>query len=89
MFMTTMEVSIIWRVIIRGINFRGKSEKALRINFRGFKFYDSSLIQETQCGTVQTIMSSIRRTILLIHVAPLLFLSTLLNCDSKIHHKCP
>ena len=27
----------VWRVIFVGSNFRGKSEKALKINFRGFK----------------------------------------------------
>ena len=32
----------VWRVIFAGSNFRGKSEKALKINFRGFKFRDSS-----------------------------------------------
>ena len=35
----------VWWVIFRGANFRGKSEKALRINFRGFKFRDSNPIQ--------------------------------------------
>jgi hypothetical protein len=28
-------------------NFRGKSENALRINFRGFKFRDSNQLQGT------------------------------------------
>ena len=32
----------VWRVIFGGANFRGKSEKALRINFRGFKFRGDS-----------------------------------------------
>ena len=32
----------VWRVIIVGSNFRGKSEKALKINFRGFKFRHSN-----------------------------------------------
>ena len=31
----------VWRVIFVGSNFHGKSEKALKINFRGFKFCDS------------------------------------------------
>ena len=35
----------VWRVIFRGDNFRGKSEEALRINFRGFKFRDSNPVQ--------------------------------------------
>ena len=35
-------VATIWRVILMGSNFRGKSEKALKINFRGFKFRDSN-----------------------------------------------
>ena len=32
----------VWRVIFGDANFRVKSEKALRINFRGFKFRDSN-----------------------------------------------
>ena len=32
----------VWRVIFMGANFRGKFEKALKINFRGFKFRDSN-----------------------------------------------
>ena len=32
----------VWRVIFMGANFSGKSEKALKINFRGFKFRDSN-----------------------------------------------
>ena len=32
----------VWRVIFVGSNFRGKSEKTLKINFRGFKFRDSN-----------------------------------------------
>ena len=32
----------VWRVIFGGANFRGKSEKALRINFRDFKFRHSN-----------------------------------------------
>ena len=32
----------VWQVIFGGHNFRGKSEKALRINFRRFKFRDSN-----------------------------------------------
>ena len=35
----------VWRVIFVGANFRGKSDKALRINFRGFKFCDSNPVQ--------------------------------------------
>ena len=35
----------IWRVIFRGANFCGKSEKALRIKFHGFKFRDSNPVQ--------------------------------------------
>ena len=34
--------STVWRVIFMGSNFRGKSKKALKINFRGFKFRDSN-----------------------------------------------
>ena len=34
--------STIWQVIFMGANFCGKSKKALKINFRGFKFYDSN-----------------------------------------------
>ena len=34
-----------------GANFHGKSEKALRINFRGFKFWDSNPVQGR--GTAQ------------------------------------
>ena len=30
----------VWWVIFIGATFRGKSEKALKINFRGFKFRD-------------------------------------------------
>jgi hypothetical protein len=41
----------VWRVIFGGANFYGESEKALRINFRGFKFRDSSLVQG--CGAAQ------------------------------------
>ena len=40
--MVNVCVYTIWRVIIVGSNFRGKSEKALKINFRGFKFHDSN-----------------------------------------------
>ena len=32
----------VWRVIFVGSNFRGKSEKALKINFCGFNFRDSN-----------------------------------------------
>ena len=32
----------VWRVIFVGTNFRGKSEKALKINFYGFKIRDSN-----------------------------------------------
>ena len=32
----------VWRVIFVGSNFRGKSEKALKINFYDFKFRDSN-----------------------------------------------
>ena len=32
----------VWRVIFVGSNFRGKSEKALKINFHDFKFRDSN-----------------------------------------------
>jgi hypothetical protein len=39
-------------------NFRGKSEKALKINFRDFKFRDSKPVQGR--GAAQTIMYSIR-----------------------------
>ena len=35
-------------------NFRGKSEKALRITFRGFKFRDSNPVQGR--GTAQMMM---------------------------------
>ncbi len=35
----------VWRVIFGGAKFRGKSEKALRTNFRGFKFHDSNPVQ--------------------------------------------
>ena len=35
-------LDIIWRVIFVGSNFRGNSEKALKINFRGLKFRDMS-----------------------------------------------
>ena len=35
-------VTTVWRVIFGGANFRGKSEKALRINFRGFKFREAT-----------------------------------------------
>ena len=35
-------MTTVWRVIFVGSNFRGKSEKALKINFRGFKFCDSN-----------------------------------------------
>ena len=38
-------------VIVGGANFRGKSQKALRINFCGFKFHDSKPVQG--CGTAQ------------------------------------
>ena len=32
----------VWWVIFVGSNFHGKSEKALKINFRGFKFRNSN-----------------------------------------------
>ena len=32
----------VWRIIFMGANFCVKSEKALKINFRGFKFRDSN-----------------------------------------------
>ena len=32
----------VWRVIFVGSNFRGTSEKALKINFHAFKFRDSN-----------------------------------------------
>ena len=38
-------IDTVWRVIFVGANFRGKSEKALRINFCGFKFCDSNPVQ--------------------------------------------
>jgi hypothetical protein len=43
----------VWRVIFGGANFCGKSEKALRINFSGFKlnFRDSSPVRG--CGAAQ------------------------------------
>ena len=40
-----------------GTNFCDKSEKALRIDFCGFKFCDSNPIQG--CGTAQTLMLAI------------------------------
>ncbi len=36
------KIATVWRVIFGGAKFREKSEKALRINFRGFKFRDSN-----------------------------------------------
>ena len=44
----------VWQVIFGGPNFCGKSEKALRINFRGFKFHVSNPVQGH--GTVLTMM---------------------------------
>ena len=41
-FYTVFDGNTIWRVIFVGSNFRGKSEKALKIIFRGFKFRDSN-----------------------------------------------
>ena len=38
----------VWRVILGGANFREKSKKAFRINFRDFKFRDSNSVQV--CG---------------------------------------
>jgi hypothetical protein len=38
----------------QGANFRGKSEKALRINFRDFNFRDSNPVQVR--GVAQMIM---------------------------------
>ena len=35
-------LATVWRVIFVGTNFHGKSEKAFKINFRGFKFRDSN-----------------------------------------------
>ena len=32
----------VWRVIFLSANFRGKAEKALKIDFRGFKVCDSN-----------------------------------------------
>ena len=32
----------VWQLNFVGANFRGKSEKALKINFRGFEFRDSN-----------------------------------------------
>jgi hypothetical protein len=40
-FQVPCMLATIWRVIFRGANFRGKSEKVLRTNFRGFKFRES------------------------------------------------
>ena len=40
-FISSM-LTTVWRIIFVGSNFRGKSEKALKINFRGFKFRDSN-----------------------------------------------
>ena len=37
-----MHYTILWQVIVVGANFHGKSEKALKINFHGFKFHDSN-----------------------------------------------
>ena len=45
------ETATVWQVVIGGANFRGK---ALRINFRGFKFRDSNPVQGR--GTAQTMM---------------------------------
>ena len=50
----TITLSTVWRVICGGANFRGKSEKALRIDFRGFKFRDSNPVQGR--GTAQIMM---------------------------------
>jgi hypothetical protein len=33
-----LEYNTIWQVIFGGANFRGKSEKALGVNFHGIKF---------------------------------------------------
>jgi hypothetical protein len=44
----------VWQVIFGGANFREKSEKALRINFRGFKFRDINPVQGR--GAAQTMM---------------------------------
>ena len=38
----TNSLQFIMRAIFMGSNFRGKSENALKINFRGFKFRDSN-----------------------------------------------
>jgi hypothetical protein len=52
-------INTVWRVFFGGANFRGKSEKALRINFRGFKFRDSNPVQWR--GAAQTISYIIDR----------------------------
>ncbi len=44
----------VWRIILGGAKFRGKLEKALRINFRGVKFRDSNPVQG--CGAAHKIM---------------------------------
>ena len=36
-----IKINILYRMAV-GANFHGKSEKALKINFRGFKFHDSN-----------------------------------------------
>ena len=39
LYETTPQLHTVQRVIFGGANFRGKSDKAPRINFRGFKFH--------------------------------------------------
>ena len=41
-----------------GSNFRGKSEKALKINLRGFKFRDSNQYRAWQCCTTDDVIDT-------------------------------
>ena len=51
---TALHGDTVWREIFGGTNFCGKSEKAIIINFSGFKFSDSNPVQGR--GTVQMMM---------------------------------
>ena len=41
-----------------GFNFRGKFEKALKINFRGFKFRDSNQSRAWHCCTSDDVINT-------------------------------
>ena len=53
-----------------GSNFRGKSEKALKINFRGFKFRDSNQSRAWHCCISDDVIDTRARDLLCYYAIP-------------------